>query len=168
MTMADAPVIATIYTARGHNLQCYRNWECEGAIRMLNAKTIGRYEQLRNMHPDPDNYGVWFAFSKQQYEKNKRHAIDTGMITEQDEIVQSPSGLFGTRKGIEGFLGYYDAINKMIAEECDPQEVYFYEYNNHECMIDWDGDKAAYDLVVSLFGRKIAEGVLRIHQIKNI
>lgn len=47
-------------------------------------------------------------------------------------------------------------------KECDPQEVYFYEYNNHECMIAWDGDKEAYDLIVGYWGEEVAKTIKRI------
>jgi hypothetical protein len=51
------------------------------------------------------------------------------------------------------FFKFYDDSRAAIPKECDPQEVYFYEYNNHECMIAWDGDKEAYDLIVGYGGK---------------
>ena len=57
---------------------------------------------------------------------------------------------------------FYDDSRAAIPKECDPQEVYFYEYNNHECMIAWDGDKEAYDLIVGYWGEEVAKTIERL------
>ena len=50
----------------------------------------------------------------------------------------------------------------MVKEECDPQEVYFYEYNNHECQYAFDGDYEVYKLVSDIFGEYIASKIKRV------
>lgn len=58
-----------------------------------------------------------------------------------------------------------DDSYKRVVEECDPQEVYFHEWNNHECMFTDDTD--AMKVVVRLFGTK-AGSVKRIRRGKTI
>lgn len=52
-------------------------------------------------------------------------------------------------------------VNRLIAEECDPYEVYCYEYNNHECGISWDGDLGAISLIVDYWGANVAHTIRR-------
>lgn len=49
---------------------------------------------------------------------------------------------------------------EKIKNECDPQEVYFYEYNNSECI--FSDDEQAYDVVCSIFGQDAANSIRRI------
>ena len=70
--------------------------------------------------------------------------------------------MIGTRSGIRGMLEFYDKRDKQISQECDAQEVYFYEYNNHECCYGWEGDAPAYELIVDYFGEDIAKTIKRI------
>jgi len=48
-----------------------------------------------------------------------------------------------------------------IFHECDPQEVYCYEYNNHECCIAFDGDIEAIRLVAGIWGVETAKTIKR-------
>lgn len=57
------------------------------------------------------------------------------------------------------FLRFADEIHKQQAAECDPQEVYIYEYNNCECQYTDDG--AAYRIIVDIFGDEIANQIKR-------
>ena len=63
---------------------------------------------------------------------------------------------------VKEILAFSDKLNKMVKEECDPQEVYFYEYNNHECQYAFDGDYEAYELVSDIFGEDIASKIKRV------
>jgi len=78
------------------------------------------------------------------------------------------SGLYGTNEGITAFLEAYENRDKAIPQECDPQEVYFYEYNNHECMLAWDGDLEAIRLVIDYFGEETARKIVRYEACKSI
>ena len=48
-----------------------------------------------------------------------------------------------------------------IRSECNPQEVYVYEYNNHECCIDWDGDLNAIRIIATVWGEDVARTIKR-------
>lgn len=161
--------IRTTTTPLGHQLQYYQDWEkSEGGIWMNNAKTIDRYIELKNQHPDSNKYGVFFAFSNKQFEEGRRKLISQGHMKEGDTIFKSHFGMFGTKQGISDYLKYYTERDKVIVKECDPQEVYFYEYNNHESMISYDGDKEAIQIIVDSWGMDIAKSIVRISAFYDI
>lgn len=161
--MADIQELEPIKTAHGV-LEVYRNWDYEGAIGMKNPKTIKRYEELRSKHPDCSEYGIFFAFNDKQYEEGKAKMKELGFYKDGQKIYSFVAGGYGTSKElIDKFFNFYKEQDKIIAKECDPQEVYLYEYNNHECFLSWDGDDAAYDKVVHIFGKEVAETIKRLN-----
>lgn len=142
--------IKTIQTTKGE-LRYYRDWErYEGGICMMNPVTIKRYREIHDMQPDADKCGVFFAFSNSQFHEGYDHLVELGHIQKGDKVVQTGiGGMFGTKEGIDKFLDFYEDRNKDVVAECDPQEVYFYEYNNHESMIAWDGDLEAIKITLT-------------------
>lgn len=161
--------IKTTVTALGHTLQYYQDWEkSEGGIWMNNAKTIDRYIELKNEHPDSKKYGVFFAFSNKQFAEGRKELIELGHLKEDETLYKAPSGMFGTGPGITKFLNFYKEREKMIVAECDPQEVYFYEYNNHESMISYDGDKSAIELIADYWGKDVSKSIVRFSAFTDI
>lgn len=155
--------IKTIQTTRGE-LRYYRDWDrYEGGVVMQNAQTINLYKQIKNQHPEADEYGVFFAFSNEQFKEGYDKLVKLGHIKEGEKITQdTASGAFGKLESLQAFFKFYEDRDKRISAECDAQEVYFYEYNNHECMFSWDGDKDAYQLIVDYFGEEIAQSIQRL------
>lgn len=149
----------TIKTTKG-TLNYHRNWECEGCIVMENPQTIARYRELCEQHPNADECGIFFAFSDKQFDEGYARLVELGHINQGDKICRSAT-MFGTKDGIRKFYDFYEERVNVIKEECDPQEVYFYEYNNHECMISWDGDKEAIRHVIDIWGVEVANSIKR-------
>lgn len=84
------------------------------------------YQQIKNEQPVLKD--CFFAFSNEQYNEGiKKHNL------EGKKIYRGMGGLFGTYEGIEELMSFYDNLGKRIGQECDPQEVYDYELDNHEC-----------------------------------
>ncbi len=157
-----------VKTTRG-TLQYWLDWDCDGAIRMDNPQTIERYNELRyHSNPDCKKHHVFFAFSTEQFNEGYKGLVADGSIKEGDKICQANHGLFGTKEGIDSFYAAYDEIDAKIKEECDPQEVYFYEYNNHESMINWEGDEDAIRLIISIWGLETAKKIKRYNAYKKI
>ena len=150
--------ILTVKTTRGE-LQYY--FHGEGAISMKNPQTLSRYHELSALHPSTDGRACWFAFGQDQFDKAVAAKKNAGLLSDEDKIVHYGAGLYGTREALRSFLAYYDEREKMIREECDPQEVYFSEYNNHESMYAWDGDLGAMQVIIGIWGRDVAEGLTR-------
>lgn len=128
---------------------------------MLNAQTVKRYREIQDQHPDADECGVFFAFSNQQFSEGYKHLIELGHIKDGDKVLHSVGGAFGTKEGLDKFFQFYEDRDKPIKAECDPQEIYFYEYNNHESMIAWDGDLEAIKIIISIWGADVARNIKR-------
>lgn len=158
----------TIKTTCG-TLKYWRDWDCDGYIRMENPQTIDRYRELRyHSHPDCKEHHCFFAFSVKQFNEGYNKLVADGAIKEGDKICQAKHGLYGTKAGIDSFYAAYDALDEKIKAECDPQEVYFYEYDNHEAMINWDGDEDAINIIISLWGLETAKKIKRYNAYKEI
>lgn len=154
--------IRTVKTTRGE-LQYYRDWDrYDGGIVMMNPQTVKRYKEIQDEHPDADKCGVFFAFSDQQFAEGYGRLVELGLIKDGDKVLRGPAGAFGTKAGFDKFFGFYDEREKKVKDECDPQEVYFYEYNNHECMIAWDGDLDAIRIIERIWGEETTRNIKRI------
>lgn len=104
---------------------------------------------------DPVLWECFFAFSNEQFAEGKAK-----MIPEGKTITRGPHGLFGTQEGIAKLFADYDAKDAQIASECEPQEVYAYEFNNHECSYT-NNDSEAFAIVERIFGKERAKTVKR-------
>lgn len=146
----------------------YRDWDCDGAIYMRNAKTIDRYREINDQHPDLKPLGVFVAFSDKQFEQGLAECKKYGSIKDTDKVYRYNGGFFGKRDGYVAMLRFYSDRLKLVKDECDPQEVYFYEYNNHECMISWDGDDDAIQHIIDIWGVEKAKTITRYNAAHTI
>lgn len=106
------------------------------------------YRQIKDI--EPILFECFFAFSKSQMEEGiKEHKLE-GI-----KLYSGIGGLYGTKEGIKQLYDFYDNQTKQIAEECNPQDVYNYEFDNRECSYTND-DKEAFDIVISIFGEERA------------
>ena len=128
---------------------------------MRNPKTLRRYRELceERCHIDCHRYDCFFAFGDKQFEEGLKQIRP---LREGEKICSAGAGLYGTRDGLDRYFAAHDDFDKRIAAECDPQEVYFHEYNNHECQISWDGDEPAYQIIVRLWGEDTAQKIQRV------
>lgn len=134
----------------------------DGFIKMINPKTISRYYQLRwETQPDLTGIGIFFAFSNEQLEQGIASLKKRGFITDASELRRSFGGAFGSAESIRKMYAAYNEIEEKIKAECDPQEVYFYEFNNHETPYGWDGDIEIMKIIVGTWGYDVAIGLKR-------
>lgn len=157
--------IIKVKTTRGI-LEYYLDWDCDGYIRMINPQTIKKYQELQDDKVDSKQYAVFFAFSNKQFDEGVNDLKARGLMTEGEKIYStSYSGLLGTKKGLDEYFAaisnHKSKIDELIRQNCDPQEVYFYEHCNYECCIDWDGDKNAIDIVKGIWGKDIVSKIKR-------
>lgn len=111
------------------------------------------YQEIKNN--DPVLFECFFAFSKSQIEEGiKKNNL------EGKKIYSAPGGLYGTKEGIHKLYSDYDKMDSEIAANCEPQSVYDYEFNNHECSYTTD-DEEAIKIVVGIFGTEKAKEVKR-------
>jgi hypothetical protein len=111
------------------------------------------YQDIKNQQPILRD--CFFAFSTQQFEEGiAKHNLGG------QKIYRGMSGLYGTESGIKELLNFYSDVNDRIAKECNPQEVYDYEFDNHECSITCD-DTDAMMIIVSTFTEEQVKNVKR-------
>jgi len=111
-----------------------------------------RYTEIRAIEPVLEE--CFFAFSNQQFADGK-----VRMNIVDKKIVRGFGGLFGTQAGIDKLMGFYDVQAEQIAKECEPQDVYNYEFSNHECYTC--DDEEAIKIVLSYFGLERTKEVKR-------
>lgn len=149
-------------TTVSNGVEWYQDWDnSEGGIVMVNAKTIKRYREIQNEHPNTENYGVFFAFGTDQFEQGCKRLITKGYLKDGEKVCNAGAGIYGTKSEIDRFMKFYDERGKRIVKECNPQEVYFSEWNDHECM--FTDDDAALKVVIEYFGKEVAHKIERVH-----
>ena len=151
--------IMTVTTTRGE-LRYTRDGD--GFIRMLNPQTIDTYYRLRwKEQPDLPAMGIFCAFSEKQFEEGVKGLIQRGFIKDESELRRGIANTFGSPGSFKKMYAAYDEQTRRIKEECDPQEVYFWEFNNHETPYSWDGDIETMRIIVDTWGYDTAIGLKR-------
>jgi hypothetical protein len=118
------------------------------------------YQQIKNEQPILRN--CFFAFSKEQFNEGiAKHNL------EGQKIYQAKGGLYGTHEGISELMNFYSELDNRIANECDPQEVYDYELDNHECSITCD-DTNVMLAVMQTFGWKECTKIKRKYAVNEM
>lgn len=131
------------------------DWNCDGSIRMHKPKTVDLYHKLKYDF-NAEMHDCFFAFSDQQFNEGVEKFNLHGK-----KLYHAGMGLYGTKEGIDDFFEQYKDPEKEIKEKCNPQEVYFFEYNNHECMINWEGDLDPIKIIISIWGEDVAKTIVR-------
>ena len=136
-----------------------QNPEYDGMIAWRHAKTLKRYRELRKEQTEMDvsKYRCFFAFSREQLVQGQKSIG----LKEGERLVSFGCGGYGTAEGVRQMFARLEEIESLIRAECDPQEVYCYEFNNHESFLAFDGDVDAIRLVKGIFGLETALKVKR-------
>jgi len=109
------------------------------------------YHEIRDKQPEYDE--AFFSFSTEQFNDGlKKFNLSA------DDVKFCGAGLYATDKGFTKIDEFYKEQRKEIGEKCDPQKVYDYEYDNHECSYTND-DTAPLELIEYYFGK---EGLSKI------
>jgi len=116
--------------------------------------TIQKYIEIKDIQPEM--HECFFAFNLEQFAQGRKAAG----IPDDKKIFHASMGLYGTDDGLRRYFADVDAIIARIPRECDPQDVYNYEFDNHECAHQHD-DTEAIRLVVAYFGEDRAKTVKR-------
>lgn len=146
-------------------LQYYRDFDnMDGGIVMVNPKTIDKYKELKDKQPNTEELGIFFAFSVEQFKEGYNKLIERGIISAGDKVCSAGLGAYGTREAFDKHFANIKQKDNEISKICDAQEVYFYEFNNHECMFGCDGDKPAIEIIYSIFGKEIAKHIVRFNE----
>lgn len=114
---------------------------------------MANYKEIKDLQPTLTE--CFFAFSNEQFNEGIKKAGIEGQ-----KIYSGHGGLFGTNDGIQSLYSFYENTAKRIGNECDPQEVYDYEFVNHECGYVGD-DEEAIKIVASHFTDEQTKAVKR-------
>lgn len=131
------------------------------AIENPDQKTTqeGRLAYMRIAYEDfkdPKMHDCFFAFGKDQFQDAiKAHHLEDAL--KQGRIRSGGAGLYGTAEGLRRLhedLGRREVEQRiaLTAAAVTPQDCYLAEYDNYECMFDWDGDLRALRRVAFWFG----------------
>lgn len=98
----------------------------------------------------------FFAFGTDQF----REAIRSRRLQEaydHNRIRSAGDGLYGTDEGLDRYFSDWRQVEveqreAMCAAGVTPQDCYLAEYDNYECMYDWDGDLNALRRTAFWFG----------------
>lgn len=138
-----------------------QDWEnSDGMMCWDNDKTIDRYREIceaRN-RVDLKQFDCFFAFSTEQFKQGLKSIRP---LNEGEKLVRIAGGGFATKDGYEKLMKYYEGVRETIKNECDPQEVYCYEFNNFESCIAYDGDVEAIRIVLDYWGEEVARRIVR-------
>lgn len=141
-----------------------QDWDNDGYLKIEDAETLRRYSELNEKMSNAPmkEFGIFFAFNKEQFEEGYAELVRSGKLKDGEKVVRTIGGGFAVKGATERLLDYYDGIEAQIKAECDPQEVYYYEYNNFECCIAYDGDYDAMKQIILTFGEDAARNVRRL------
>lgn len=145
-----------------NTVQARPNWEWDGALSITGAQSLRTYRELRERQTKipTAEYGIFFAFSREQFDRGIKGLKSRGLLKEGEKVCKYTTGCFGIKGSMERWMKDAEAIDKEIAEKCDPLEVYYEEYNNFECCLGFEGDLPAVKAVIQIFGVDVARQVL--------
>lgn len=133
-----------------------RDWSRDGFLIIEGAKTLETYEKLKYHNlPDASDFNCFWAFSKDQYSQG----MESCGIKAGELVVHAGMGLFGRPDDLHSFDDAIEARHAQIRETCDPQEAYYFEWNNHESM--YTDDTNAFSVIRSIWGDR-AENIRRL------
>lgn len=149
-------------------LYAFVDWDNDGVLHYEGEQTLKQYHQIKEGTYHHKFEGVFFAFSNDQFREGCK---SIGIDPDSDlhgVIYRSVGGCYGTRKGLDAMYKFYESVDEQIKTVCDPQEVYLYEYNNHEGCINFDGDAEAVELIIDTWGADVARELVRFRAMYTI
>lgn len=149
------------------NLEIKQDWDNDGMLVISNAKTIKHYIELKKELDECDihKFDMFFAYNNKQFDEGLNSIRP---LAEGESIYEFGQGAYGTKDGIDKYVAFCKNVKKRIAEECDPQEVYCYEFNNYESFIAYDGDANVIRLIAEYWGWDIAAKIRRYSKFYDI
>ena len=137
------------------------DWEkYDGMMAWENDRTLDRYMELTEGRNKVDlkQFDCFVAFSREQFEEGKKRIRP---LNDGEKLLHLGGGVYATKDGYKRLAAYYESVREQIKAECDPQEVYCFEWNNHESIINYDGDKEAIRIVLDYWGEDVARRIVR-------
>lgn len=84
------------------------------------------------------NDGIFYAFSKEQFEKGMKECG----YKKSGHLLKDGMGGFGTKEAFDERRRFYKEVEKEIRLNCTPDEIFEFEWWNHECGYTYDYSEA--------------------------
>ena len=85
-----------------------------------------------------DGKGIFYAFSEEQFVKGMKECG----YDENTKLLRDGMGGYGTREAFEERHEFFNVVEEEIRQNCKPDEVFEFEYWNHECGYTGDHSEA--------------------------
>ena len=136
----------------------------DGKLIIDGAKTLGRYKELTSRFNKCDSkvFEMVCGYDAKEMRKAKiEFEKKVRKLKKGEYITYFGCGAFGTKEGYTKWIKYVNATRESISRECNPQEVYYYEYRAL-MTIEENCDKYAFGVVKEYFGSEVAKTVKRL------
>lgn len=163
--------IMKIQVKTNPNLKIWQDWDNDGLLRYKGEKTINRYIEIKKRGDNIpfEKFDCFIAFNDKQFEEGIKNIRP---LKEGEKYTSLGSGIYGTADGVERLVKHLKKQSRKkdtdIRQECVPEEVYIYEYNNYESCISYHGDLEAMKIIMELFGVTQARKIKRYHALYTI
>lgn len=81
--------------------------------------------------------GVFFAFSEKQFSEGLE---ELGVA--RGDVYSCGYGMYATNEGATAWINFYTDLRERIKRECTPEEIFKFEFWNHECGYTYDIEDA--------------------------
>ena len=98
---------------------------------------MNTYKELKEKYYESDK-GIFYAFSGEQFIKG----MTMCGYDKNTKLIRDDMGGFGTKEAFIKRKERCEAIKNEIIEKCTPEEIYKYEFINHECGYTGDDSEA--------------------------
>ena len=100
-----------------------------------------KYTELKDEYSKYHNDGIEYVFGQDQWRDYlKRHNLTEEQA--KATLIGDGFGGIGTKEAFKARDEYFDSVTKKISEQCNPDEIFEYEYWNHECGYTGDWSEA--------------------------
>lgn len=110
---------------------------------------MSKYQDIKDKASKMKMPGIFYAFSDKQFVEGlvREGYIDEGQTYEDFKkkgitLYHDGYGGYGTKEALDARFKKYREIDKEIKENCTPEEIFQYEYHNHECGYTGDYSEA--------------------------
>ena len=140
------------------NCTVIQDWKQDGMLIIQNAQTLDKYQAIRNEDDQYKNPEVMWNCDAQEAIIKLKPLLNKG-----EKIIQFMDDCYATPNGIKMMFEHEVFVKELIKKECDPQEVYYYEYNNYICYQNYYGDAEAIKTVYDIYGEEITRSIKRFN-----
>lgn len=110
---------------------------------------MSKYQEIKEKAYKMKQPGVFYAFDDKQFVEGliREGYIEEGQTYEDFKkkgikLYADGHGGYGTKEALDNGFKKYLEIDKEISEQCNPDEIFEYEWRNHECGYTGDWSEA--------------------------